>query len=176
MQRSIFFPQGLLALLVAMASTPALAAQDAPAGTATPVDPSTAQAPAAPAGYDAALAEQLGADEHGMRRYVLVILKTGPTPLPKGEARDAMFKGHFANMNRLAEAGKLVLAGPLDGVDGRRGIFILDTADLDEARALVATDPVIAHGEMTADFHAYFGSAALKQVNGIHARIARTPL
>ena len=145
-------------------------------GAAWAAEPAAQDATPPALACDAALAQRTGADERGMRRYVLVILKTGPTPLPKGEARDAMFKGHFANMNRLAEAGKLVLAGPLDGVDGRRGIFILDTADLDEARALVATDPVIANGEMTADFHAYFGSAALKQVNGIHARIARTPL
>lgn len=169
MRRPDSLRNGWLALLVAMAATPAVSAQDPQAAATT----GEAQVPA---GYDAALAAQLGADEHGMRRYVLVILKTGPTPLPKGGARDAMFKGHFANMNRLADAGKLVLAGPLDGVQGRRGIFILDTADLDEARALVATDPVIANGEMTADFHAYFGSAALKQVNGIHARISRTPL
>src|SRR5262245_34812254 len=52
--------------------------------------------------YDAALARQLGADENGMRSYVLVVLKTGPTPVPKGEKRDAMFKGHFANIQRLA--------------------------------------------------------------------------
>src|SRR5690606_41747711 len=54
-----------------------------------------------------------------------------------------------------------------------RGIFILDAAALDEARALVATDPVIAHGEMVAELHAWYGSAALRQVNATHARIAR---
>lgn len=158
--RSAMFATGLAALL----SAGTCLAQDA-----APAVP----AAEAPPGYDAALAESLGADDHGMRRYVLVILKNGPTPLPKGEARDAMFKGHFANMERLAGEGMLVLAGPLDGVDGRRGIFILDTADLDEARALVATDPVIANGEMVAEMHAYYGSAALKQVNDTHARIMR---
>ncbi|QDW66898.1 YciI family protein [Luteimonas granuli] len=143
----------LLAGLVALAGASAMA-QDAP-------------------GYDAALAGKLGADDYGMARYVLVILRSGPTPMPKGEARDAMFQGHFANITRLAEEGKLVLAGPLDGVDGRRGIFVLDTADLEEARALVATDPVIAEGEMVADLHVYYGSAALRMVNETHQRIAR---
>jgi hypothetical protein len=32
--------------------------------------------------YDAELARALGADELGMRRYVLVILKTGPNKVP----------------------------------------------------------------------------------------------
>ena len=50
-------------------------------------------APVPPAAtFDAALAKRLGADERGMRRYVLVILKTGPTRVPDGDARKAMFK------------------------------------------------------------------------------------
>jgi len=131
-----------------------------------------APAPASPA-FDAALAEALGADEYGMRQYVLVILKTGPTPVPAGAARDEMFRGHFANMKRLAAEGKLALAGPLDGVDGWRGLFILAVDDLEEAEALVATDPVVIQGEMVAEYHAYYGSAALMLVNETHEKVAR---
>ncbi len=130
-------------------------------------------APVEPAGYDAALAERLGADEYGMRRYVLVILKSGPTPVPAGEERDAMFRGHFANMKRLAAEGKLVLDGPLDGVDGWRGLFVLAVTEIEAARQLVATDPVVAQGEMVAEYHSYFGSAALMQVNEVHEKLAR---
>jgi len=129
---------------------------------------------AAPA-YDPALAAAVGADENGMRRYVLVILKTSPTPVPPGPARDEMFKGHFANMKRLADAGKLALAGPLDGVDGWRGLFIMAVSDIEEARALVATDPVVAQGEMIPEFHKYYGSAALMLVNDGHARVSKKP-
>jgi uncharacterized protein YciI len=107
-----------------------------------------------------------------MKPYVLVILKTGPNRMPNGPDRDAMFKGHMANINRLAKLGKLVLAGPLDGVDGWRGLFILAAKDLDEARALVATDPVVMTGEMTPEFHKYYGSAALMLVNDLHDKLA----
>ncbi|HEU4589587.1 MAG TPA: YciI family protein [Steroidobacteraceae bacterium] len=123
--------------------------------------------------YDAALAARLGADEHGMRSYVMVILKTGPTPRPKGPERDEMFKGHFANIERLASAGKLALAGPFDGVDGWRGMFIFAVKTIEEAKQLTATDPVIASGEMVAEYHQYYGSAALMQVNEIHHRIMK---
>ena len=86
-----------------------------------------------------------------------------------------MFKGHFANMKRLADAGKLALAGPLDGVDGWRGLFIMAVSDIEEAKALVATDPVVAQGEMIPEFHKYYGSAALMLVNDGHARVAKQP-
>ncbi|MEJ6005162.1 YciI family protein [Paucibacter sp. AS339] len=128
--------------------------------------------PAQPA-FDADLAQSVGADDYGMRKYVLVVLKTGPKPMPAGPARDAMFKGHFANINRLAAEGKLALAGPFDGVDGWRGLFILAVSDIEEAKQLAATDPVISSGEMVAEFHKYYGSAALMLVNPAHAKVAK---
>ena len=135
-----------------------------------------AATPPAPV-YDAALAQRLGADEMGMRRYVLVILKTGPTRVPDGDARKAMFAGHFANMERLAKEGKLALAGPFsDDPAGWRGLFLLAVADVEEARRLTATDPVIVNGEMVAEYHKLYGSAALMMVTEISNTIASEPL
>jgi uncharacterized protein YciI len=125
------------------------------------------------AAYDPVLAKSLGADERGMRNYVLVILKTGPTKVPAGPERDKMFQGHFANMNRLAAAGKLALAGPSDGVDGWRGIFVFATDSIEEAQKLVATDPVIVNGEMIAEYHKLYASAGLMAVNETHKKIER---
>jgi hypothetical protein len=51
---------------------------------------------AAKSAFDAELAKQLTAYERGMKKYVLVVLKTGPNKVPAGPERDAMFKGHFA--------------------------------------------------------------------------------
>jgi uncharacterized protein YciI len=147
----------LLAMLTAMlALTQASGAEDAP-----------------PPQYDEALAQTLGADDRGMRSYVLVILKTGPSRIPDGPERDEMFRDHFANMTRLSDEGKLALAGPLDGVDGWRGLFILAVSDLEEAKALAATDPVIIKGEMVAEYHKYYGSAALMLVKDAHKRVAK---
>ena len=128
---------------------------------------------AASASYDAELARSVGADDRGMRNYVLVVLKTGPRKVPAGAERDEMFNGHFANIKRLSAEGKLVLAGPLDGVDGWRGLFVLAVADIDEARKLVAADPVIAQGEMVAEYHTYYGSAALMLVRDAHDKVAK---
>ena len=147
----------LIAMLTAMLSlAQASFAEDAP-----------------PQGYDEALAQSVGADEHGMRRYVLVILKTGPNRVPDGAERDEMFRGHFANMQRLSDEGKLALAGPLDGVDGWRGLFVMAVPDIEEAKQLVATDPVIIKGEMVAEYHKYYGSAALMTVADTHKRVQK---
>lgn len=125
--------------------------------------------------YDAALAERLGADDLGMRSYVLAILKTGPQDgvITDKDQRAELFAGHFSNMGRLAEDGKLVLAGPLGGEDGRRGLFILNTADIATAQEWVASDPTIAAGIFTVDYSKYYGSAALMQVNEVHATIQK---
>lgn len=131
-----------------------------------------AAAPADKAAYDSALAKRLGADEHGMRSYVLVILRTGPKPMPKGKARDAMFAGHFANIERLAKAGKLVLAGPFGEHNGDwRGLFLLAVDDVEQARQLTATDPTVAQGELIADYHAWYGSAAVMMLPELHERL-----
>ncbi len=121
--------------------------------------------------YDADLARSVGADERGMRSYVLVVLKTGPTRVPAGPERDEMFKGHFANIERLANEGKLVLAGPFDGVEGWRGLFVLAVADMEEAKRHVGTDPVVTKGEMVAEYHKYYGSAGLMLMNDLHKRL-----
>lgn len=123
--------------------------------------------------FDAELAAKVGADDYGMRKYVLVILKTGPNKVAAGKERDEMFKAHFANIQRLAAEGKLALAGPLDGADGWRGLFVFAVADIEEAKKYVATDPVIVKGEMIAEYHKYYGSAALMLVNEAHDRIQK---
>ncbi len=133
----------------------------------------SAHAQDAPAAYDAAKAQAWGANEQGMRPYVFVLLKTGPKRLPAGPERDEMFKGHFANIQRLAKEGLLVYAGPLDGADGWRGLFIFATADLEVARKAVETDPVVLNGEMVAELHKHYGSAALVGVNDQHNRLIK---
>ncbi|QQS33249.1 MAG: hypothetical protein IPM50_01315 [Acidobacteriota bacterium] len=126
--------------------------------------------------YDAELARKLGADDLGMRSYILVLLKSSSKPVPAGKERNEMFAGHMANMKRLAAEGKLVLAGPLDGVDGMRGLFVFALDSIEEAKKLTETDPVIVKGEMVAVYHKYFGNAGIMMLNEIYEKIAKNPL
>ena len=124
--------------------------------------------------FNAELARKVGADKMGMRSYVLAILKTGPKDVEfKDKEREEIIKGHFANINRLADEGKLSLAGPFGKNDRSfRGLFILNVTSLEEAEALVITDPVVSSGIMIVDLVPWYGSAGLMEVNRIHKSIS----
>lgn len=124
--------------------------------------------------YDEKLARELKADDYGMKKYVLVVLKSGSvTGLPRN-AQDSIFKGHMANINKLAAEGKLIVAGPLGKNDKNyRGIFIFDVDNVEAAKLLVATDPVIKSQIMDAEYYPWYGSAALKETLKIHSKIEK---
>ncbi|MDQ7947276.1 MAG: YciI family protein [Pedobacter sp.] len=112
--------------------------------------------------YDAELAKQYGADDYGMKMYVLVILKTGSNTTATKAQTDSAFAGHMANMNRLVKENKLIVAGPLSKNNQTyRGIFILNTKSIDEAKQMLATDPAYQAKLLDADLFNWYGSAAL---------------
>lgn len=112
--------------------------------------------------YDAALAEKLGADEYGLKSYVLVILKTGSNTNNDPEFLNRCFRSHFENMTKMTEAGKLVVAGPIGTNElTYRGIFILNVATFEEAKELLQGDETVANGIFDVELFNWYGSAAL---------------
>lgn len=84
----------------------------------------------------------------------LAFLVRGPQWTPeKTPATEELQKAHLANILRLAEMKKLVVAGPF-GDDGQlRGIFVFRVDTLAEAKALTETDPAVKAGRLTLDLH-----------------------
>jgi uncharacterized protein YciI len=114
--------------------------------------------------YDDSLAKKSGADDFGMKSYILVILKTGNANITDKPKRDSLFTGHFENINRLATQKKLVVAGPLNkNANGYRGIFILDVNSVEEATKLLENDPTISENIFVAEYFKWYGSAALPE-------------
>lgn len=112
--------------------------------------------------YNKALADSLGADDYGMKSYVLVILKTGKVTMADKAKSDSLFGGHLKNIGRLASEGKLTVAGPLKKNDkDYRGIFILNVKTTEEAKALLETDPAVKAGLLDPELYGWYGSAAL---------------
>ena len=112
--------------------------------------------------YDAKLAAKYGGDEYGMKSFVLVMLKTGSNKTEDKAMISDLFNGHMENINRLVEEKKLIVAGPIGKNDkSYRGIFILDVASIEEAEALMQTDPAIKAQLLATELYPWYGSAAL---------------
>lgn len=113
---------------------------------------------------DTALVRKLGADDYGMKSYMFVVLKSGENTTEPKESQQKLFMGHLANINRLAKEGKLVVAGPFGKNENDfRGLFILNVTTLEEAEALLETDPAIKADLLRAEIYPWYGSAALPQ-------------
>ena len=126
-----------------------------------------------PATFDAELAAELGADDYGMRRYVMAFLRAGPSTDQDPEATAEIQRGHMAHMRQMAEDGHLVMAGPfLDGGD-LRGIFVFAVDTLEQARELTEADPAVRAGRLVMELKPWYGSAVLMQAANIHKVIAR---
>jgi uncharacterized protein len=125
--------------------------------------------------FDEKLAKKLGADEYGMKNYVFCILKTGPDDANfKGKERDEIFAGHMANIGRLADGGKLAIAGPFGKNDkGYRGLFVFNVATVEDAQKLVETDPAVKAGILIAEMTPWYASASLMATPELHKKIQK---
>jgi len=124
--------------------------------------------------YDSTLAKQLGADDYGMKSYVLVILKTGKKEIQDKSTLDSLFAGHFENINRLVDEGKLIVAGTLaKNVNSYRGIFILNVQTFEEANKLLFADPTIKESILDVELYKWYGSAALPVYIETHNKIEK---
>ena len=125
--------------------------------------------------YDAELAKKLGGNDNGMKTYVMVILKTGPNDATiKGKEREDLFKGHMANIGRLADEGKLAVAGPFGKNDRTyRGLYIFNVTTVEEAQKIAETDPAVKAGIFVAEMTPWFGSASLMATPEIHKKISK---
>ena len=93
--------------------------------------------------YDAKLAKELGADDYGMKMYTLVLLTTGTNQ----------------DQSNLKNEGNY------------RGIFILNTTDVEEAKQFLAADLAIQNKYLKAEYIPYYGSAALSSYLVKHDKI-----
>jgi len=89
-----------------------------------------------------------------MTTVYLAFLTRGAKWTPeKTPATAEIQKAHLANINRLAETKKLVIAGPFGDNGQLRGIFVFKVGSIDEARALSETDPAVQAGRLAIELH-----------------------
>ncbi len=93
-----------------------------------------------------------------MKQYYFVMLTKGER---RGEITDTAVineiqRGHMANINRLAEMGKIVVAGPFGDNGNWRGIFIFDCPTEEEVKELLNTDPAVKAGRLAYEIHPWW--------------------
>ena len=147
-----------------------VACQEQSAST-PPVSEESTEIPA-PA-YNAQLAQELGADDYGMRPYVMAFLKAGPNRGQDSLEAAELQKKHLENIGRMAEAGQLSIAGPFMDDGELRGIYIFNVTTIEEAKALTETDPAIQAGRLEMELHPWYGPAALMQVLEMNKQLSK---
>jgi uncharacterized protein YciI len=96
--------------------------------------------------------------KYEMRTYYIVFLYKGPNRSQDSVTAAEIQKGHLANIERLAEEGKIAIAGPfLDNTD-LRGIFIMSVDSMEEAKKLCETDPAIIAGRLRYEIHPWMSA------------------
>ena len=117
--------------------------------------------------FDSLKAAKYGADEYGMKTYIMAYLKRGPNRDQDSTTAAELQKAHLQNITRMAKEGTLVLAGPFLDNGDVRGIYIFDVETIEEAKALTETDPAIKTGRLEMILRPWYGTAALKEVTKI---------
>lgn len=96
--------------------------------------------------------------KYEMKQYWFVMLVKGKDrdKISDTAELNRLQAGHMANMKVMADAGKLIVAGPF-GDDGNwRGIFIFDCANKEEVLELLKKDPAIAAGRLDYEIHSWW--------------------
>ncbi len=125
--------------------------------------------------FNQELAKSLGADQYGMKPYIIVMLTTGTTKIEDKTKMNELMKGHLANIGKLADEGKIVVAGPFleKNKENYRGMFIFNTQSKEEAEQWVKTDPAVQAGVFNYEIFPWYGSAALPLYLKHHEEISK---
>jgi|SRR5210317_1028362 len=123
--------------------------------------------------YDSILAKKYGADDYGMKKFVVAFLMRGPNRERPEEEAKALQAAHMAHIGQMAEDGKLVVAGPFFGDGDLRGIFVFDVGTIEEAEALTNADPAVQAGSLVMELHEWYGSAAMVGINKVHKTLSK---
>ena len=98
----------------------------------------------------------------------LALLVRPPTaPELSDEERKTVQAGHMANIEAMAEAGELVIAGPFVEDTSLRGIFVFRTTDRAKIDTLVANDPAVKRGRLKLEPFTWYLSKGVLPAAGV---------
>ncbi len=106
---------------------------------------------------------QEGDTTYAMKEYYICFLYRGDKAnnIPESEL-ETIQTGHLAHINKLAEEGKVAIAGPMGMDDDLRGIIIFHTKNKEEAEVLQAQDPAIKAGRLRMEIYPWWAAKGSK--------------
>lgn len=99
------------------------------------------------------LAQENEKPKYEMKTYQMVFLYKGPNRDQDSTETMRIQEEHMANIQRLGDEGKLIVAGPFLDDKDLRGIFVFDSESEEEVKDLVETDPAIIAGRLRYEIH-----------------------
>jgi uncharacterized protein YciI len=90
-----------------------------------------------------------------MTAYLAFLVRGDKWTPEKTPQTEAIQKAHLANIQRLADLKKLVVAGPFGDNGTLRGIFVFRVDSIEEARTLAASDPAVQAGRLALQIHTW---------------------
>jgi len=99
------------------------------------------------------------AGDYEMTTYQVAFLRKGPawTPASTPELQKLQ-AAHLAHIGKMAETGKLIIAGPFSDGGDLRGMFIFRVDTVEEAKTLAEQDPAVKAGRLVLEWHPWFAA------------------
>lgn len=104
-----------------------------------------------------------GPEEYEMATYQVAFLMKGPAwSAEETPERVRLQEAHMAHIRKMAESGKLILAGPFADDGDLRGLFIFRTDSPAEAKALAEQDPSVRAGRLRLEWHPWYAAKNIR--------------
>jgi uncharacterized protein YciI len=100
-----------------------------------------------------------GPEDYEMATYQVAFYRKGPAWTPSTTPEhQKLQQGHMAHIGKMADSGKLLVAGPFTDNGDLRGMLIFRVESPEEARALAEQDPAVKAGRLVLEWHPWFAA------------------
>jgi uncharacterized protein YciI len=96
-----------------------------------------------------------------------LLVRPPAAPEISADEKALIQEGHMANINAMAKAGELAIAGPFEEDTPLRGVFVFRSTDRAKVEGLVAKDPAVARGRLKVEPFTWYVSKGVLPAAGV---------
>ena len=95
-------------------------------------------------------------DNADMKTYVMVFLMKGEKRNQSKKEAEEIQQNHLAHLTQMHQEGILLMAGPFMDEQDIKGILVMNTSEIEQAKQVVENDPAIIAGRLKAVYHLWY--------------------